>query len=162
MGMPCCSWMPASGCALHCGLQHPLTTPHPHRRATTNAPLPTSPSESGTAGAAFRCPWCTPPSSSTCGRRRPGAWPSTRHTPTTPGLLMTSSSSLSPASRQVSEAGHPGAGWVQTAQVQEQKCRVQMPRSQLCSGRSSCSPGTQGLCRMAAWTSLVPQLRKTR
>lgn len=76
----------------------PLAT----RRATTGARPPTSPSGGASVAAASPSPWCTRPSSSTCARRRPGTWPSTRRTPTTPGPSTTSSSSPSPASRRVS------------------------------------------------------------
>lgn len=115
----CCGWMQATitgypilaSDASCCGLQRPDHTSPSTFRATTSAPLPISPSENETAGAALQFPWCTLPSSLTCVRLHPGTWPFTHHTQTTPGLLTTSLSLPSPVNRQVSEAGRWMVVW---------------------------------------------------
>lgn len=59
-------------------------------RATTSEPQTTSLSGSGSGSAVFPFPWCTAPSSWTCGASPAGSWPSTLLTLTTAGPLTTS------------------------------------------------------------------------
>lgn len=74
-------------------------------RATTSEPRTTSQSGSGSGSAASPFPWCTAPSSWTCGASPAGSWPSTLLTPTTAGPLTTSWCLPSRPGRPVSLSG---------------------------------------------------------
>ena len=165
LGLPL-SWSPAS--PLGSPTQNSASTP---RRATTSAPLPTSPSASGSAGAALQSPWCTRPSWSTCGRRHPGTWPSTLRTLTTPGPLMTSLFLPSPASRQVSPRGFChhgvsvwffGTNYQPTEGSQNQHYRVQRwLQVQLYPGVQVISSGPILSPALALLSDFTPQVFKT-